>query len=133
MAWGHLGTRTERRCGPTGVDAVIAGYQPVTKLETTELDRVEQAMAIRPLVLAAWSFATGAQPWPSRRPAGVERKVESGKRRGKPGNPWTPAAGRDRDRVSRLDQVASQREDRLELVQPSDGLDTERPNGPPIG
>lgn len=44
---------------PAAVDAVVAGYGPTIELGADELDRLEQAMVIRPLILDSWGFATG--------------------------------------------------------------------------
>jgi Ser/Thr protein kinase RdoA (MazF antagonist) len=49
--------------GPS-VDAVAAGYRSVITPESTEVAHLEAAMAVRPAVLASWTFATGRSPLP---------------------------------------------------------------------
>jgi methyltransferase (TIGR00027 family) len=49
--------------GPS-VDAVARGYSSTITLEATELAHLEAAMAVRPAVLAIWTFATGRSPLP---------------------------------------------------------------------
>jgi methyltransferase (TIGR00027 family) len=41
------------------VTAAVAGYRESITIEPSELDRLEAAMLVRPLVLACWMFATG--------------------------------------------------------------------------
>jgi len=43
------------------VDAVITGYRRHVQLEQTELDRLADAIAARPVVLTCWEFVTGRQ------------------------------------------------------------------------
>lgn len=47
---------------PRCVDAVIAGYGSYRALRPDELERLPAVIAARPLVLAAWSVATGREP-----------------------------------------------------------------------
>jgi methyltransferase (TIGR00027 family) len=48
--------------GPRQVDATVQGYRRHVSLEPAELDRLEPAVAARPLIFDAWSYATGRQP-----------------------------------------------------------------------
>ncbi len=49
--------------GPS-VDAVARGYRSTITLEENELAHLEAATAVRPAVLAIWTFATGRSPLP---------------------------------------------------------------------
>ncbi|MBO0731987.1 MAG: phosphotransferase, partial [Acidimicrobiaceae bacterium] len=51
------------------VRAVAAGYRPHLQLEAEELDRLAAVIAARPVMFAAWGFATGRE----RLPGVVER------------------------------------------------------------
>jgi methyltransferase (TIGR00027 family) len=48
--------------GPRHVDATVQGYRQHVALDATELDRLEPALAARPLIFEAWSYATGRRP-----------------------------------------------------------------------
>ena len=48
--------------GPRHVDAVVAGYRTHVELDPAELDRLDPAVAARPLIFDAWAFATGRRP-----------------------------------------------------------------------
>ncbi|HEX4219754.1 MAG TPA: phosphotransferase, partial [Acidimicrobiales bacterium] len=64
--------------GPS-VDAAATGYRSTIELEAMELAHLEAAMAIRPAVLAIWTFATGRSPLPEAAAwwLGQERKVST--------------------------------------------------------
>ncbi len=47
--------------GPS-VDAVIRGYRQTVSLQPAEIEHLDDAMALRPAVLACWTFATGRSP-----------------------------------------------------------------------
>ncbi len=48
--------------GPRHIDATVAGYRRHVSLEPAELDRLEAAVAARPLIFDAWTYATGRRP-----------------------------------------------------------------------
>ncbi len=47
--------------GPS-VDAVVRGYRQTVSLQAAEIEHLDDAMALRPAVLACWTFATGRSP-----------------------------------------------------------------------
>jgi methyltransferase (TIGR00027 family) len=47
--------------GPS-VDAVMRAYRRSVSLQSAEIDHLAHAIALRPLVLACWTFATGRSP-----------------------------------------------------------------------
>jgi len=47
--------------GPS-VDAVMRGYRRTVSLHSVEIDHLADAIALRPLILACWTFATGRSP-----------------------------------------------------------------------
>jgi methyltransferase (TIGR00027 family) len=71
--------------GPS-VDAAVRSYRSAVTLQSTELVHLETAMAVRPLVLACWSFATGR--WPLAEAAawwaGEQRRVAKAAHRARP-------------------------------------------------
>lgn len=48
--------------GPRPVEAAVDGYRRQVMLDPAELDRLEPAVAARPLIFDAWTFATGRRP-----------------------------------------------------------------------
>ena len=48
--------------GPRHIDAVVAGYRTRVQLDPAELDRLDPAVAARPLIFDAWAFAAGRRP-----------------------------------------------------------------------
>jgi methyltransferase (TIGR00027 family) len=48
--------------GPQHIDAAVQGYRRHVWLDRAELDRLQPAIAARPLILDAWSYATGRRP-----------------------------------------------------------------------
>ncbi|MDQ2760591.1 MAG: phosphotransferase [Actinomycetota bacterium] len=48
--------------GPRHIDAAVQGYRQHVSLDPAELDRLEPAVAARPLIFDAWSYATGRRP-----------------------------------------------------------------------
>lgn len=73
LLWSAAGQRRS-------IDAAVRGYRSTIALEPIELASLEAAMAVRPLILAVWTFATGrsdvataAASWTTQR-----RRIASG-------------------------------------------------------
>jgi len=48
--------------GPRHVEATVEGYRRHVQLDSAELDRLEPAVASRPLIFDTWAYATGRRP-----------------------------------------------------------------------
>ncbi len=48
--------------GPRCVEAAVEGYRRHVELGPAELDRLESALAARPLIFDTWAYATGRRP-----------------------------------------------------------------------